>query len=302
VQLNLQRSRVATSNLTQIIINYNTDIAFVQEPYSVHNNVAGFPKAFRIFAHGGGRKRAAIVVNNNDIDVTAITQVSHEDTILIEIRYKGAKLFGTSLYLPIDRNIDRDFETIEDMLQLTRGEGLILAIDSNARSKLWSDKCTNTRGRALEELIISRDLLIMNEESDIPTFETIRGQSWIDLTICNKTLAQKTRGWSCGEEESCSDHKLISFRIEFGDSRGNITQCPGKRYFVTADKWGTFHSTLEQRLTEKFDYQNLEDNLETKDEAISHKVKQCTDIGIIIQKFIAAITEASDSTFQVSKP
>jgi hypothetical protein len=54
---------------------------------------------------GGGRKRAAIVVNNNDIDVTAITQVSHEDAILIEIRYKGAKLFGTSLYLPIDRDI-----------------------------------------------------------------------------------------------------------------------------------------------------------------------------------------------------
>jgi hypothetical protein len=84
------------------------------------------------------------------------------------------------------------------------------------------DKCTNTRGRALEELIISRDLLI-NEDSDIPTFETIRGRSWIDLTICNKILAQYTRGWSCGDEESCSDHKLISFGIELGESRGNVT-------------------------------------------------------------------------------
>ena len=143
------------------------------------------------------------------MDITAITQVSHEDAILAEIRYKGAKLFGTSLYLPIDQDIDRDFKTIEDILQLIRGKGLILAVDSNSRSKLWSDKRTNARGRALEEFIISRDLLIMNEESDIPTFETIRGRSWIDLTICNKTLAQKIAGWSCGEEESCSDHKLI---------------------------------------------------------------------------------------------
>jgi hypothetical protein len=237
VQLNTQHSRVAVSNLTQIIIKYNIDIAYVQEPYTIHNIVAGFPKGFRIFAHGGGRKRAAIVVNNNEIDVTSITQVSHEDTILIEIRYKGTKLFGTSVYLPIDRDIDRDFETIENILQLTRGVGLILAINSNARSKLWSDKCTNTRGRALEELIISRDLLIINEESDIPTFETITGHSWIDLTIFNKILAQNTRGWSCGEEESCSNHKLISFRIELGEGRGNVTQCPGKRYYINAHKW-----------------------------------------------------------------
>jgi uncharacterized protein YebE (UPF0316 family) len=104
VQINKQHLRVAASNLTQIIIKYNIDIAFVQEHYTIHNNVAGFPKGFRIFAHGGGRKRAAIAVN--DIDVTAITQVSQEDTIQTEIRYKGTKLFGTSVYLPIDRDTE----------------------------------------------------------------------------------------------------------------------------------------------------------------------------------------------------
>jgi hypothetical protein len=53
MQLNLQHSRVAASKLTQIIINYNIDIAFVQEHYSIHNNIAGFPKGCRMFAHGG---------------------------------------------------------------------------------------------------------------------------------------------------------------------------------------------------------------------------------------------------------
>jgi hypothetical protein len=51
----------------------------VQEPYTVVNvagfpnvnNVAGFPKSFKIFAHGNGRKRSAIIVNNN-IDAIAI--------------------------------------------------------------------------------------------------------------------------------------------------------------------------------------------------------------------------------------
>jgi len=60
--------------------------------------------------------------------------------------------------------------------------------------------CTSNRGRALEEFIITCDLLIINEVTDIPTFETNRGHSWIDLTLCNNILAQKTRGWMCGKE------------------------------------------------------------------------------------------------------
>ena len=142
----------------------------------------------------------------------------------------------------------------------------------------------------------------MNEEFDIPTFETIRGRSCINLTICNKTLAQKTAGWSCGEEESCSNHKLISFGIELGEGRGNATQRPGKRYHINADKWGTFNTKLEQCLTAEFDCQVIENNSITKDNAISQKVKQCTDIGIVVKKFISAITEACDATFKVSKP
>lgn len=141
MQLNLQHSWGATVNLTQIILQYNIDITFVQEPYTVLNKVAGLPKSFRIFAHGSNRKRSAIIVNNNQVDVIAISQVSHENIILTEFRY--------------DWDIERDLQAIEDILQLTKGEGIILTIDSNARSKLWSDTCTNARGRALEDLGIS---------------------------------------------------------------------------------------------------------------------------------------------------
>jgi len=68
---------------------------------------------------------------------------------------------------------------------------------------------TNQQGKNLEELIITSDLFLMNEATDIPTFETIRGRSWIDLTLCSNILAQKTRRWMCGENERCSDHNLI---------------------------------------------------------------------------------------------
>jgi len=63
-KLNLQHSRTATYNLTQLIYHNKIDVAFVQEPYIVLNNVAGFRKSFRNFAHGNGRKRSAFIVNN----------------------------------------------------------------------------------------------------------------------------------------------------------------------------------------------------------------------------------------------
>jgi len=78
-QLNLQHSKTATHNLTQLILHNSIDVAFVQETYIGLNNVAGFPKSFRIFAHGNGRKRSAIIVNNNKIDAIAIRQVSDEE-------------------------------------------------------------------------------------------------------------------------------------------------------------------------------------------------------------------------------
>jgi hypothetical protein len=122
MQVNLQHLRVAASNLTQVILQYNIDIAFVQEPYTIHNNVAGFPEGFKIFANCGGRKRAAIIVNNNDADIITIIQGSHEDTILTEIQYKGLTLYGASLYLPIDRDIARDLDTVENSLQHAKGK------------------------------------------------------------------------------------------------------------------------------------------------------------------------------------
>ena len=298
LQVNLQHSRVAVTNLTQAIIQYNIDIAFVQEPYTIRNNVAGFPKVFKIYTHGGGRKRAAIIINNNEVDAIAITQGSHEDAILTEIRYKGLRLFGASLYLPIDRDID----TIENIHQFTKGEGLILAIDSNARSRLWYDKYTNARGRTLEDYIITRDLHILNKETGIPSFETNRGHSWIDLTLCNSKLTQNIRTWTCGEEESCADHKIIQFDIESMGARGDTTHYLRKCYNTKAANWSTFDLNLAQRLVKNFECRTNPNNFAACDKDLSQKVKCSADTGEVIHKFTSAVTAACDASFQVLRP
>ena len=134
MQLNLQHSTVATENLSQILLQNTIDVAFVQEPYTIQNKVDGFPKCFKIYTSGKNRIRSAIITNNTDMDVIAITQASHEDAILTEIKYEGLKFYEASLYLPIDRDIEQDLGKIEEIIRLTKGEGLLLALDSNARS------------------------------------------------------------------------------------------------------------------------------------------------------------------------
>jgi hypothetical protein len=142
---------------------------------------------------------------------------------------------------------ERDIDTIENIRQLTKGEGLILAIDSNARSRLWFDKYTNARGRTLEDYIITRDLHILNRETGIPSFETNRGHSWIDLTLCSSKLTQNIRRWTCGEEESCADHKIILFNIQ-SMGAGSDTTHYQKRYNTKAANWSTFDLNLTQSL------------------------------------------------------
>ena len=108
------------------------------------------------------------------------------------------------------------------------------------------------QGKSAGEFIITRDLLIINEVSDIPMFETNRGRIWIDLTLSNNILALKTRGWTYGEEESCPDHKIIFFKIDSTKVNGIVACHPGKHYRTKADKWGTLVNELMKNLLENF--------------------------------------------------
>ena len=89
-----------------------------------------------------------------------------------------------------------------------------MAIDSNARSKTWHDVITNRRGRLLEEFVIENRIHIIIEESRLTNFESNRGNSNVFLTLTDYKMVTLVKEWQCNEQESFSDPRIITFRVE----------------------------------------------------------------------------------------
>jgi hypothetical protein len=64
-QINLQHYKTVTDNLMEIIEKKGIDVAFIQQPYTTHNRVAGITKRYRKFTSSTGRCRSATVDTNN---------------------------------------------------------------------------------------------------------------------------------------------------------------------------------------------------------------------------------------------
>ena len=172
----------------EIIEKEEPDLIFVQEPYEYQNRPVGIEKKCRVFTAGNGKRRAAICIPNNKTDAMLITQTSNEDTVVLEIIHKKIKFFTVSMYIDIDLQIENSFTNIDEILQFAKGARILIATVSNARSKTWNDKITNSRGKKLEEYLASRHLHIINEESEMFTFHNSRRSGNIDLTITNNNL------------------------------------------------------------------------------------------------------------------
>ena len=82
LQINLQHSRAATYNLIKIVTEYDIDIVFIQEPYTIQDKVIGIPTKYITFT-ADPRTRAAVVVTDKGIDITMLSQLSDRDAVTV---------------------------------------------------------------------------------------------------------------------------------------------------------------------------------------------------------------------------
>jgi len=214
-QVNLKHSKAATDKLMQVITTEKIGIALIQEPYLFHGRPLGITNRYRTFIAGEGNSRAAIVVSDTTIDALLITQLLDNDAVLLEIDNGHTHFYAASIYLDYNDPIENSIKTIEKIVKFTKGAKFIIAIDSNSRSTTWYDVLTNSRGEALDEFFASNQLHIINEDSTKTTLHSSRGSSNIDLTIVNDQMLAAIKDWEISEEESCSDHNIIKFNLNF---------------------------------------------------------------------------------------
>jgi hypothetical protein len=72
------------------------------------------------------------------------------------------------MYFDINLSIEDDIRRVEKISAHTSKGGLIIAADSNTRSKMWFDITTNQRGKLIEKFMITNNLFLINEDKGIP--------------------------------------------------------------------------------------------------------------------------------------
>ena len=192
--------------------------------------------------------RVAIIAPNN-VSIWQDPELGNRDTVVatfsVDPETAGRKEYKViSMYLPFDSaermpggtltKIVRDLEML--------GVGLIIGGDANAHHTEWGSTDTNLRGEQLLDWIGSTNLTILNE-GNAPTFMTQTRREVLDLSMCSVDLLGLVEGWEVLQEDSFSDHALISWSMLLSPQTIPITFRNPKK----AD-WERYNKTLEKSL------------------------------------------------------
>ena len=181
-QVNLQKSKQASLLLSTLLSN-SPSIAFVQEPYTVENKVVLRPTGYKVIPEATceGVPRAALFIPNF-IQAVSLGHLNHPDCVAAQLSWNSMNILVASIYL------DGEDEVVQPWLNTLieygtdRNMSVVLCMDSNCHSSLYSDDNTDERGNDLEDFIFANDLDIANI-GFVPTFQTFRAQSVIDITL-----------------------------------------------------------------------------------------------------------------------
>jgi hypothetical protein len=297
-QINLQHSRTATNNLGQLINQHNVNVTCVQKPYTINHKLAGIPRSHKMYTFGDGRKITAIAIKNEQLDATLILQLSNKDCVAVEVRSEAVKFYNVSMYFESCRDTEEYIRQLETVNDYTKGNGLIIGIDSNARGKMWHDTITKQRGKILEEFLICNDLYVLNEVTETP-FQSNRLSCCIDLTITNSRLVRYVSDWMCGEEESCSDYNIGHFKIASVNNGKSKMNYMGVCYITKHENYKTVDTNLATNFISTFNCINKMD-ANILEEELQGKLKQY-NIEVLIHDCFSCVTAAGNTAFQISK-
>nr|AMS38363.1 hypothetical protein [Bactrocera tryoni] len=200
LQLNLNHCAAAQDLLDQTIIEENIDVAILSEQYSQR------PESTWIADKSG---KAAIWSCKGQPFKTC-SREAHNCFTWANIQ----GIYFVSCYARPSAAIT-EFEDFLLRLSLeTRGKTpIIIAGDFNAWSTAWGSRCTNHRGRLIQEYLSQTHLTIMNTGTQ-NTYQKGNKGSIIDIMFANDSLSRHIK-WAVSNIYTNSDHMAIIAQISY---------------------------------------------------------------------------------------
>jgi hypothetical protein len=105
--------------------------------------------------------------------------------------------------------------------------------------------------------------------------------------------------WVCGEEESCSDHNIVNFKItSINNGKGNMNHM-GVRYITNQEDYKKFDTSLATNFISTFNCTNKTDSNKL-DEELRGKVNQYNTENPI-HDCLSCVTAACNTALRISR-
>ena len=84
------------------------------------------------------RPWAMVAISNPRLQMIFVSQLSTTHCVCAEVQAPGLSIYVVSCYFQYSDEIEGHLRHLEKVFHSLRGERLIVAVDANARSSLWS--------------------------------------------------------------------------------------------------------------------------------------------------------------------
>ncbi|KAF8782027.1 hypothetical protein HNY73_012362 [Argiope bruennichi] len=185
---NIDRSYKATKELPNLFSNNIPEIYCIQEPY-IHAGCTFLPTKWRTIFHPEG----SVLVSIRNPNIAAVIRHINKHFVCVDVS-KGLDTFSIiSFYFPPFSNKNNMFQNLNELTDTIQPNQWFLFGDGNIQSELWvPDKDDSKRNRdfgvPMIDFILCRNLLVWNDSTAGPNFQTNNGRSWIDVTLSTSSL------------------------------------------------------------------------------------------------------------------
>ncbi|CAH2091367.1 unnamed protein product [Euphydryas editha] len=257
IQVNLQRSKLATAELFQVASEKGISFALVQEPYIGRMGEMRQHFGAKIIQCTLGRQKpvkAAIIVFGDSVEVIHDPQIVTENVAAVFVKADQLRLGLVSVYFEGDQELEPYLKQLRAATEKIPTKHLIVAGDVNAWSHWWGSSSENHRGAQLHGFITEMDLQILNR-GQTPTFETHRGErlysSCVDVTLTSQSLLAKMENWRVDRDLITSDHNAILFDLRVGRPLKPLKPISTRRYNTKKARWADFTTTMKSGLVKQ---------------------------------------------------